>query len=386
MKVGVPRERRPGEHRVALTPTAVASLVARDIEVVVESSAGEQAGYLDGAYNGAGAQVVPSEKEAIATDLAVVVGPPGRHQLELVPEGGAIAGFLNPFASANTVRQLVDREISAFAFEAVPRVTAAQALDALSSQATAAGYAAVLLAGATSRKFFPMLTTAAGTIPPAKVLVLGAGVAGLQAIATAKRLGARVSAYDVRPEAGEQIASVGGKAIRLEELEDEGDAGYARELDEDRQRRQLELLAPHVADSDVVVTTAAVPGRTAPILITHEMVHQMRPGAVIVDLAAVQGGNCEVTYIDEIVTHGNKVVICGPTDLPSRVAQDASQMYARNVLALLDRLIVDGEVVVDLADEILSGACVTHRGEVRHPLSRKLLGMDEEAVTSEEEA
>ncbi|MDX1659728.1 MAG: Re/Si-specific NAD(P)(+) transhydrogenase subunit alpha [Nitriliruptorales bacterium] len=384
MKIGVPRERQAGEYRVALTPTAVASLAARDIEVVVESGAGELAGFTDGAYTGTGANVVTSEQDVLASDLTVWVGPPSAQQLDLLPSGGAVVGFLEPFSSTDILRRLVDRHLSAFAFEAVPRVTAAQAMDALSSQATAAGYAAVLLGAATSRKFFPMLTTAAGTIAPAKVLVLGAGVAGLQAIATAKRLGASVSAYDIRPEAAEQIESVGGRPIDLETDGLDSEGGYAPALATNEQERQHELLTPHVADSDVVITTAAVPGRSAPILVTHQMVHRMRPGAVIVDLAAPTGGNCEVTYIGETRVHGNGVVICGPTDLPSRVAQDASQMYGRNVLALLDRLIIDGELVVDLADEVLSGTCVTHRGEVRHPLSRKLLGLDTETVAASE--
>ncbi|MDX1619405.1 MAG: NAD(P) transhydrogenase subunit alpha [Nitriliruptorales bacterium] len=381
----MPRERQAGEHRVALTPTAAASLVAREIEVMVESGAGELAGFTDGAYTGVGATVVNSEKEVLASNLTVWVGPPPAQQLDQLPTGGAVAGFLEPFSSADILRRLVDRKLTAFAFEAVPRVTAAQAMDALSSQATAAGYAAVLLGASTSRKFFPMLTTAAGTIAPAKVLVLGAGVAGLQAVATAKRLGASVSAYDIRPEAAEQIESVGGRVVDLDADDADGEGGYARALDQTEQERQHELLTPYVADSDVVITTAAVPGRTAPILITHEMVHRMRPGAVIVDLAAPAGGNCEVTYIGETRVHGNGVVICGPTDLPSRVAQDASQMYGRNVLALLDRLILEGELVVDLGDEVLGDTCVTHRGEVRHPLSRKLLGLDAASVSTSEE-
>ncbi|HUH07928.1 MAG TPA: Re/Si-specific NAD(P)(+) transhydrogenase subunit alpha [Egibacteraceae bacterium] len=374
MRLGVPRERRPGEHRVALTPTAAASLIARDVEVVVEAAAGELAGHLDGAYTGVGAQVVSSERAAWDADLVVRVGPPMPAELDRLPEGGAILGFLTPFTSADVVGRLRDRQVTALAFEALPRVSAAQGMDALSSQATAAGYAAVLEAADASPKFFPMLTTAAGTIPPAKVLVLGAGVAGLQAIATARRLGAVVSAYDVRPEAAEQIESLGARAVRLE-VEAQTEGVYARALEEDEQSRQHELLAPYVADSDVVITTAAVPGRSAPILITHAMVHRMHAGAVIVDAASESGGNCEVSYAGERRVHGNGVIISGPTELPSRVAADASQMYARNVLALVQRVIVDGELIIDLSDEIVSGACVTHRGDVRHELARKLLGL-----------
>lgn len=380
MRVGVPRERGPGERRVALTPTAAASLIARDVEVLIETEAGTLAGHLDGAYTGVGAEVVSGEREAWDADLVVRVGQPAPSELERLPKGGAIVGFLAPFSSTDILRCLRERRATALAFEALPRVTAAQAMDALSSQSTAAGYAAVLEAATASPKFFPMLTTAAGTVAPARVLVLGAGVAGLQAIATARRLGAVVSAYDVRPEAAEQIESLGARAVRLD-VEVEPEKGYARELEEDQQARQHELLAPHVADSDVVITTAAVPGRLAPVLITHKMVHRMHSGAVIVDAAVESGGNCEVSYAGERRVHGNGVIICGPTDLPSRVAADASQMYSRNLLALLQRVIVDGELVIDLDDEIVGGACVTHRGEVRHELARGLL----DGATSEME-
>ncbi len=274
------------------------------------------------------------------------------------------------------MRQLADRKLSGLAFEAVPRVTVAQSMDALSSQATCAGYAAVLLAAQHSPKFLPMLTTAAGTIAPAKVLVLGAGVAGLQAIATARRLGAVVSAYDVRAEAAEQIASLGARPITAEVQTAADDAGYARELADDDHTQQLALLAPHVEDSDIVITTAQIPGRPAPILVSHAMVHKMRPGSVIVDLAAASGGNCEVTHVDELSMHAGIITVLGPTDLPSRVAQDASQMYARNVTALLERVLVEGELVVDVTDVVVDGTCVTHHGEVRHPLSRRLLGLE----------
>lgn len=372
MRVGVPRERGPGERRVGLTPTAAASLIARDVEVAVEADAGAPAGHLDGAYTGVGATVVSGEREAWDADLVVRVAQPAPSELERLHRGGAIVGFLAPFSSTDILWRLRERHATALAFEALPRVTAAQAMDALSSQSTAAGYAAVLEAATASPKFFPMLTTAAGTVPPAKVLVLGAGVAGLQAIATARRLGAVVSAYDVRPEAAEQISSLGARAVHLD-VEVEAEKGYARELADDQQSRQHELLAPHVADADVVITTAAVPGRQAPILITHKMVHRMHAGAVIVDAAVESGGNCEVSYAGERRVHGNGVIICGPTDLPSRVSADASQMYSRNVLALLQRVIVDGELVIDLDDDVVSGACVVHRGEVRHELARRLM-------------
>jgi H+-translocating NAD(P) transhydrogenase subunit alpha len=376
MRVGVPRERRPAEHRVALTPNGAAALVAQGVEVRVETDAGERAGFLDGAYRGAGAVIVDSPREVLDVDLVLWVGPPNPEELDLVPHGAAVAGFLDAFTSSDVVRRLADRHLTGLAFEAVPRITTAQSLDALSSQATAAGYAAAILAAEASDKFLPMLTTAAGTIAPAKVLVLGAGVAGLQAIATARRLGAQVTGYDIRPEAAEQIESVGARAIRAVETGPDS-GGYAREVTGTEQERQLELLAPHVEAADVVITTAAVPGRRAPVLISHDMVHRMRPGAVIIDLAAASGGNCEVTRADEVSMHGGIVKVLGPTDLPSRVARDASQMYGRNVLALLDRVVVDGELVIDLDDEVVSPTCVTHRGDVRHPLSRDLLGLKE---------
>lgn len=376
MRVGVPRERRPGEHRVALTPNAIAALVSRGVEVVVETDAGEKAGFLDGAYRGAGATIVDRQADACDVDLVVWVGPPTPLELDLVPEGAAVLGLLDPFASGDLVRRLVERRLTGLAFEAVPRITVAQGMDALSSQATCAGYAAVIVGVQHSPKFPMMLTTAAGTVAPAKVLVLGAGVAGLQAIATARRLGAVVSGYDVRPEAAEQIASLGARPIATELQADADTGGYARELAEDDQTRQLALLAPHVEDSDIVITTAQIPGRTAPILVTHEMVHRMRPGSVIVDVAAPSGGNCEVTHVDEVSRHAGIVTVIGPTDLPSHVAQDASQMYARNVTALLERVLVEDLLHIDLQDPVVDGTCVTHHGEVRHPLSRRLLGKE----------
>ena len=375
MRVGIPRERAAGEHRVALTPTAVKRLVAKEVEVVVETDAGEEAGFLDDAYREAGATVVDDDAAASDADLVLRVGPVAPHEVENLAKGTALVGFLEPFTSADVMRHLADKHITALAMEAVPRITAAQSIDALSSQATASGYAAVLLAAYNSHKFFPMLTTAAGTVPPSKVLVLGAGVAGLQAIATAKRLGAVVSAYDVRAEVAEQIKSLGAKPLNVPAEESGDESGYAKEVSKDTQKQQLELLAPHVADADIVITTAAIPGKRAPLLITDEMVRSMRAGSVIVDIAAATGGNCEVTRAGERVVH-DEVVVLGPTDLPSRVAHDSSQMYARNLLTLLDRVIVEGELVIDLEDPIVGPTCVAHRGEVRHRLSRQLLGLE----------
>jgi H+-translocating NAD(P) transhydrogenase subunit alpha len=368
VRVGVPRERGPGERRVALTPTVTASLSARDVEVVVEVGAGALAGHPDAAYTAVGAAVVAGEREAWDADLVVRVGPPTPSELECLPRGAAILGFLAPIPPADILHSLGERHATALTFEALPRISAAQAMDALSSQSTAVGYAAVLEAAAASQRFVPMLTTAAGTVGPARVLVLGAGVAGLQAMATARRLGAAVTGYDVRPEAAEQIDSLGARALRLD-VEVEPDKSYARELAADQLTRLHDLLTPHVADTDVVITTAAVPGRRAPILITHDMVDGMRAGAVIVDAAVESGGNCEVTAPGERRAHGNGVIICGATNLASRVATDASEMYSRNVLALLQRVIVDGELVIDLDDDIVGGVCIVHRGQVRNQLT-----------------
>ena len=377
MRVGVPRERRPGEHRVALTPTAVAPLAARGIEIAVETNAGEMAGFLDAAYRAAGATIVHGQTEACDADVVVWVGPPSAQELDLVAEGAAVLGMLDPFITGEIVTRLAARRVTGLAFEAVPRVTVAQSMDALSSQATCAGFAAVIVGMQHSPKLPMMLTTAAGTVTPSRVLVLGAGVAGLQAIATARRLGAVVSAYDVRVDTAEHITSLGASPVATEAQVAADPAGYAQELAGNRKARQLELLAPHVEDSDIVITTAQIPGRTAPILVTHEMVHRMRPGSVIVDAAAPTGGNCEVTHVDELSRHAGIVTVVGPTDLPSHVARDASEMYARNVTALLERVLHDDRLHIDVDDVVVGGTCVTHRGEIRHPLSRRLLGMEE---------
>jgi NAD(P) transhydrogenase subunit alpha len=291
--------------------------------------------------------------------------------------GSVLVGFLDPFDAPDLITTLVERRVTAFAMEAIPRTTVAQTMDALSSQATAAGYQAVLTAAAAAPRFFPMLTTAAGTIPPARVLVLGAGVAGLQAIATAKRLGAVVSAYDIRPEVREQIESLGARFVAAPVDESAAAAtGYAKEVADETQRRQMEALTDHVAKAEVVITTAQVPGMTAPLLVSTEMVEQMRPGSVVVDAAAPTGGNCELTRPGETVIH-NGVTIMGPVDLAGQVAYDASQMYARNVAAFLGRITGgDGEPNIDLDDEIVGAACITHDGKVVHPVVRRSLGLD----------
>ena len=374
MRIAVPVE-RPGERRVAITPTVALRLIEQRHDVAVETGAGVGAGFTDADYVEAGARVVADPWDG--ADLVAMVGPPDATQVGRIPLGAALVGFLDPFTAPEVMSALAERKITAFAMEAIPRTTLAQSMDALSSQATAAGYHAVLLAATASPRFFPMLTTAAGTIPPAKVLVIGAGVAGLQAIATARRLGAVVSAYDIRPEVGEQIESLGARFIAAPVDESAAAAtGYAKEVSDETQRRQLHALSAVVADSDVVVTTAQIPGSPAPLLVSQEMVEQMRPGSVIVDVAASSGGNCELTRPGVTIDH-HGVTIMGPTDLPSRVAYDASQMYARNLAAFLGQLSdEEGRFTCDFSNQIVSEACITHDGRITHPVERRAMGLE----------
>lgn len=361
---------------MAITPQVALRLIEDRHTIVVQSGSGESAGFEDAAYESDGVAVVDDPYPN--ADLVVVVGPPTADQARRVPEGSILVGFLDPFTAADLVRVLAERRVTSFAMESIPRTTLAQSMDALSSQATAAGYHAVLLAAAATPRFFPMLTTAAGTIPPVKLLVLGAGVAGLQAIATARRLGASVSAYDIRPEVKEQIESLGARFVAAPVDESAAAAtGYAREVSDETQRRQQDALAQVVAESDVVITTAQIPGTEAPLLVSREMVEGMRPGSVIVDVAAPSGGNCEVTRPGETVRHSGVTVI-GPTDLPGRVAHDASQMYARNLAAFLGRITgEDGVPLLDFDDQIVSEACITHDGRVTHPVVRRAMGLGE---------
>ena len=377
MHIAVPKE-SAGERRVAITPQVAEKLINDGHSVAIEPGAGVAAGFTDATYLEAGAAV--SDNPFSTADLVLTVGPPTPDQARRVPEGAALVGFLDPFASADLVRVLTERRITAFAVEAIPRTTLAQSMDALSSQASAAGYHAVLLAATATPRFFPMLTTAAGTIPPVKLLVLGTGVAGLQAIATAKRLGAIVSAYDIRPEVREQIESLGARFIAAPVDESAASSsGYAKEVSDETQRRQQAALTEAVAASDVVVTTAQVPGRAAPLLISREMVETMGPGSVIVDVAASTGGNCELTRPGETIEH-HGVKVMGPTDLAGRVAVDASQMYARNLTSFMGRLTDDeGNPSFDFEDEIVAGACITHDGHVTHPVTRRALGLDGDA-------
>ncbi len=370
MRIGIPRERRPGEHRVAAVPDVVKKYAEWSWDVAVERDAGTAAGFPDADYEDAGAAIVENAHDA---DLVLRVGPPDPSEIAQIPRGAALAGFLDPFVAADVARAAVDRGLTAIAVEAIPRTTLAQSMDALSSQANIAGYAAVLVAAGATPKLLPMMVTAAGTIPPSRALILGVGVAGLQAIATAKRLGAIVYAYDIRTETREQVESLGGKFVEAITTEaDEG--GYAREVGEDAAAQQHAALAPHVAASDLIVTTAQIPGRPAPLLVTEEMVRSMHAGSVIVDMAAATGGNVALSRPDEVV-HVDGVAIHGPTNLASMYAADASRMYARNLLSLLGRARDEesGAFTVDLADEILGEAAVIAGGVARHPRTIALL-------------
>jgi len=380
MRVAVLGETRPHERRVALVPDVVESLKREGVEVTVEAGAGVPASFLDDAYREAGARVAESAREAIEGAGAVLrVQPPamgdggGPDEIAALPRGIVHVSFLWPMGDPGRVRRLADAGVTAFAMDQIPRITRAQKMDALSSQATVAGYKAVLLGANSLGKFLPMLMTAAGTIRPARVLVLGAGVAGLQAIATARRLGATVEAFDVRPAVKEQVESLGATFLEAEldeAAEDEG--GYAKELSEEQHERELELIASHIDEADVVVTTAQIPGREAPLLITEEMVGTMRPGSVVVDLASESGGNCALTRHGETL-ESRGVTIMGPANLPSELPFHASQMYARNVSAFLLLLVEEGELALDFDDEIVAGTCVTHGGEIRHEGARKAL-------------
>jgi NAD(P) transhydrogenase subunit alpha len=356
MKVGVPRETAPGERRVALVPEIVSRLSSTGFDVIVEAGAGEAASFGNEAFGGAGAAI----GDPWETELVAKVRKPDPDEAERLREGQALIAFLQPLTDPAGVEQLAARGVNAFAMESIPRITRAQPMDALSSQATVSGYKAVILAADRLPRFLPMLMTAAGTVAPAKVLVVGAGVAGLQAIATARRLGAVVSGFDVRPVVKEQVESLGATFLELGVVGEETEAGYARELSEDEQRRQQKELEERIGDFDVVVTTALIPGRPAPRLIPRAAVESMRPGSVIVDLAAEAGGNCELTEPDEDVLHAG-VTVLGPTNLPSTMPFHASQLYARNVSSLLQHLAPEGELELDFEDEITAGACVTRQ-------------------------
>jgi len=378
MKVAVLSETHPGEARVALTPDALGPLRDRDLTVVVQSGAGEEASHPDDAYREAGAEIAADAASTLAgAEIVLRVRPPTVAEAAALTSGQTLVSFLAPLDHPEVVGTLAEKGVTAFSMELVPRITRAQKMDALSSQATVAGYKAVLLGADTLGKFLPMLMTAAGTIRPSKVLVLGAGVAGLQAIATAKRLGATVFAFDIRPAVKEQVESLGATFLEAEldeEVETEG--GYARELTEEEQEDEMRLLAKHIPDMDLIITTARVPGRPAPVLVTQEMVESMRAGSVIVDLASESGGNCPLSVEGGEVVHDG-VHILGPVELAASLPVHASQMYARNVSALLLDLLGDrGTLELDFEDEVVNGACVAHAGAIRNARVRELLESD----------
>jgi NAD(P) transhydrogenase subunit alpha len=365
MKVGVPKETAPGERRVALVPDVVRRLGAKGVEVVVESGAGARALIPDALFEEAGAEIARDAGEVWGAEVVVTIAPPSEEDIGRLGSGSVLVGFLGPLTNPGTVSSLARAGVTAFAMEAIPRISRAQSMDALSSQSNVAGYKAALLGAEHSTRFYPMLMTAAGTIPPAKVLVLGAGVAGLQALATARRLGAQTTGYDVRPEVAEQVESLGATFLDLG-VEAAGEGGYARELTDEEKARQQQALTDAIAGFDVVITTALVPGRPAPKLVTAEAVEAMKPGSVIVDLAGESGGNSELTEPGETVVR-HDVTIVSPLNLPASMPEHASQLYARNVQALLELFLDDeGNLSLDFDDEILAGACVTRDGEIVH--------------------
>jgi NAD(P) transhydrogenase subunit alpha len=373
MRVGVPKETAPGERRVALVPEVVAKLKSRGLEVLVQRGAGAGALLGDDAFVAAGAQLADDAAEVWRSDVVVTIAPPTPEEVALLGGGrgsnSLLVGFLAPLSAPATTRALADAKATALAMEAIPRISRAQSMDALSSQSNVAGYRAALLGAEELGRFYPMLMTAAGTIPPAKVLVLGAGVAGLQALATVKRLGARTTGYDVRPEVAEQVRSLGAQWLDLG-VEAAGEGGYARELTAEERARQQAALTEAIKGFDVVITTALVPGRPAPKLVTEEAVRGMRPGSVVVDLAGETGGNCELTEPGETVVR-HDVTIAAPLNLPATLPEHASALFARNVLALLELLVgEDGALKLDFEDEIVAGACIVREGEIVHPGAR----------------
>ncbi len=369
MRVGVPKETADGERRVALVPEVIRKMAAKGFEFVVEPGAGSDAMLSDEAYEEAGASVGDGVWDA---DVVVKVAAPTDEEIARLGDSTVLVGFLGPLTNAHTTSALAEAGATAFAMEAIPRISRAQAMDALSSQSNVAGYKSVLLATQHTGRFLPMMMTAAGTVPPARVLVLGAGVAGLQAIATARRLGAQVTGYDVRAAVAEQVQSLGAAFLELEAGKGaEGEGGYARELTDEEKQAQQEELADKIATFDIVITTALVPGRRAPILVTARSVEQMKPGSVIVDLAGESGGNCELTEPGEVVVkHG--VTIVSPLNLPATMPEHSSMLYARNVQSLLELLVdEEGELRLDFDDEIIAGACITRDGEIVHAGAKK---------------
>ena len=374
MLIGVPKETAPGERRVAMVPDVVKRLADKDVEVVVEAGAGEGALIPDALFEEAGASV----GDPWGADVVVKVAPPSAKEVGRLKKGQVLIGFLAPLSAPETTRALAKAGATAFAMEAIPRISRAQSMDALSSQFNVAGYKAALLGAQLSTRFYPMLTTAAGTIPPAKVLVLGVGVAGLQALATARRLGARATGYDVRPEVAEQVQSLGAQWLDLG-VDASGEGGYARELSDEERERQQEALTEAIGDFDVVITTALVPGRPAPKLVTETAVKGMKPGSVVIDLAGESGGNCELSKPDEVIV-AHDVTIAAPLNLPATMPEHASQLYARNVQNLLELMLgEDGKLSLDFDDDVIAGACVVRDGEIVHEGAKKTVEAEKAA-------
>ena len=375
MIVSVPKETAADETRVALTPDVVKRLVGAGVTVRLEQGAGVAAGFPDAAYTKLGAEIVSDTDAAWkGANVVVTVQPPTKEESSKLDQGVVLIGMLQPFTNRELVSDLASGGVTSFGLEVLPRITRAQSMDVLSSMSTVAGYKAVLLGAGASGNLFPMLTTAAGTVVPARVLILGAGVAGLQAIATARRLGAVVKAFDVRPEVKEQVESLGAAFVVAEEeaVEASGEGGYAKELSADQHKKELDLIAANLGDIDVVITTALIPGKPAPELITDDMLKQMKPGAVVVDLAAEAGGNCAGAKAGEqVMVHGIKIL--GLLNLPATVPLDASRMYARNMLTFLTHITKEGELNLDFEDEITAGTCITHEGKIVHEAVSKAL-------------
>jgi NAD(P) transhydrogenase subunit alpha len=374
MRIGVPKETAEGERRVALVPEVVRKLTGSGLDVVVERGAGAEAMIPDAQFEEAGATLTDDAATVWQSDVVVKVAPPDAEEVVRLGGDGVLIGFLQPLTNGEGVRALAATGATAFALEAVPRISRAQSMDALSSQSNIAGYRAALMGAQEMGRFYPMLMTAAGTIRPATVLVLGAGVAGLQAIATARRLGAVVQGFDVRAAVKEQVESLGATFLEFDLGGDlEGEGGYAKELTPEQQARQQELMAEAIGKVDVVITTALVPGRRAPILVTEDAVKRMKPGSVVVDLAGEAGGNCELTEPGETVIR-HDVKIMAPLNVPSTMAEHASQLYARNIQALLDLMVKDGALALDFDDEVIAGACVTRGGEIVHEGAKAAAG------------